>query len=104
MEWDVAASHGISPGFMGIGLAMNASILCRGMYEVASTHQEAASTPDTSPWTWTATGQWVTFFALQAVGEPRHFGAMCKLRTERRIALGNGGKRELMGSREQGLW
>jgi len=39
------------------------------MYEIASTHRESAEEPDDSPWSWTATGQWVTFFALQAVGE-----------------------------------
>ena len=36
------------------------------MYEVASTHREAAE--DTSPWTWEVMGQWATFFALQAIG------------------------------------
>lgn len=42
----------------------------RGMYEVSQTHSEMGG--DKSPWTWITVGQWVAFFALQAVGNYIH--------------------------------
>ena len=42
--------------------------LCRGIYEVSQTYAEEGGEPNTSPWVWTAAGQYFFWLALQAVG------------------------------------